>query len=358
MKNKDSQKEISKKIRVLIVDDSPTKREIIAKMIEMDENMEVVGSAKDGIEAVNKCRNLQPDVVTMDIRMPVMDGIEATKRIMMEVPTPIVIVSSTAKPQVKHTMDALSIGALDFVAIIPDYEKMQKDLLRKLRIASKIKVVRYIEYPKEKKLEERIKPLVLPVEKINFKLLAIGVSTGGPTALLEILSKLPADFPLSIIIVQHMMGGFTQGLAEWLDKSCKIMVKEAQDGDKLKPGLALITPGDFNLTINSQQIINLHPIPDDAIYKPSIDQMMKSASEVFGPQVIGIILTGMGRDGVEGIKAIKEKGGATIAQDENTSVVFGMPKAAIETKMIDKVVPLNKIPQEIMQILKEGVPKR
>lgn len=338
----------NKKIRVLVVDDSLTKRDILSNMINSAEDMEVVGIASDGKEACRMCEVLRPDVITMDIKMPEMDGIEATKRIMKNTPTPILIVSATDQIQVRFTMEALSYGAVDFLPISNDLDKMKEELLKKIRIASRIKVVRYIGIPEKEKF---VKEKFVFRKTSSKKVVAIGVSTGGPMALLTILSQFPENISAGIIIVQHMVEGFTKGLADWLDSQCKIKVKEAKDRDFIQEGVALICPGNSNLTVTATESVRLIPIPAEAVYKPSIDEMMCSAAKVYGENLIGVILTGMGRDGVEGMKAIKKAGGITIAQDESSCVVFGMPKVAIEEGCIDKILHIKNIAREIMNLI-------
>lgn len=334
-----------RRIGVLVVDDSPTKRGIICSMINSQRDMGVVGEAVSGEDALRKCRGVNPDVITMDIKMPGMDGLETTKRIMTERPTPILIVSSTAKVQVKFTLEAIKLGALDFVGVVSDLEKMKEDLLKKIRIASKVKVVRYIE-PRNSLRKVKVSKSKASL----YKIIAIGVSTGGPAALLSSLSKIPQDFPAAIVVVQHIVKGFSRGLAEWLDSQCSIKVKEAEDRDFLSPGLALIAPAESNLLVSSTQTVKLKSIPSDALYKPSIDEMMISCAQVYGSLAVGIILTGMGQDGVEGIKAIKKAGGLTLAQDKDSCIIFGMPKLAIESGYIDKVVALENLPLEVMSL--------
>lgn len=339
---------LKKKIRVLVVDDSPTKREMITAMINSSDDAEVIGYADNGKEAYRMCETLKPDVITMDIKMPEMDGIETTKKIMEKSPTPILIVSSTEKIQVRFTMEALAYGAVDFLPIINNLEKMREELLRKIRIASRIKVVRYIGIVKEEKL---LKEIIPKRSYLSKKVIAIGVSTGGPMALLTILSQFPKDIPAAIIIVQHMVEGFTKGLAEWLDNQCEIEVREATHRELVNCGVALICPGNSNLTISNTEIIHLNPISPNALYKPSIDETMFSSARIYGENLIGVILTGMGKDGVEGMKTIKKAGGITIAEDESSCVVFGMPKVAIESDCIDKIVSLKNIAKEIMVLL-------
>lgn len=334
------------KIRVLVVDDSPTKRNMLVKLINSHPEMIVIAQAFNGQEGVEKTKSVHPDVVIMDIKMPVMDGLSATKKIMQTNPIPILIVSSTGKTQVMGTLDALAVGAIDFIAVQDNIEKLKDDLYKKIKVASNTKVSRLTEVQKK---PHPISSGHLPEGK--YRIIVIGVSTGGPTALLDILKNFPSNFPLPIIIVQHMIAGFTEGLAEWLNNLCEITVKEAQDGDALCPGVAMIVPGGSNLIINSRELIELKNISPDAIYQPSIDETMISVAKVFGEKTIAVILTGMGKDGVEGVKEIKKSGGFTIAQDEASSIVWGMPKAAIESGCIDKVVNLQDISSEILKII-------
>lgn len=334
------------KIRILVVDDSPTKRNMLVKLINSHPDMIVIGQALNGQEGIEKAKQIHPDVIIMDIKMPIMDGLTATKKIMQTNPTPILIVSSTGKLQVIGTLDALSVGAIDFIAVQDNIEKLKEELYKKIKIASTTNVSRFVELQKKPQV---ISSSVLQDEK--YKIVAIGVSTGGPTALVDILKNFPSNFPLPIVIVQHMIAGFTEGLAEWLNNLCDITIKEAQNGDKLYPGIAFIAPGGSNLTINSREMIELKNLPLDAIYQPSVDEMLKSVANVFREKVIAVILTGMGKDGALGIKEVKKYGGFTIAQDEASSIVWGMPKMAIETGCIDKVVNLQDIASEILKAL-------
>lgn len=343
------------KIRVLIVDDSPTKRDIFAALVRDEKDMEVAGIATDGRQAVELAQKLRPDVITMDIEMPNMNGIEATKAIMSTVPTPIVIVSSLSKAQIIYTMEAMHLGAVDVVAVTEGFKKISEEFVRKVRLASKIKVVRYID-AKQSAVKTQLLPVSQPVPfktPARSRVIAIGVSTGGPTALFEILSQLPPDFPAPILIVQHMMGGFTEGLAEWLNSNCALTVREAKNGELIKPGDALVCPGDYNMRVTSQRTIELIPVPPDDLYKPSVDFMMKSVAESCKSDVVGVILTGMGKDGCEGMQLIKKNGGRTLAQDEASCIVYGMPKVAIEAGCIDRVSPIKKMADEINARLQE-----
>lgn len=343
------------KIRVLLVDDSPTKRDIFAALVRDESDMEIAGIAMDGKEGVEMAQKLRPDVITMDIEMPNMNGIEATKIIMSTVPTPIVIVSSLSKAQIIYTMEAMHLGAVDVVAVTEGFKKISEEFVRKVRLASKIKVVRYIE-SRQPGVKTQLLPVSEPSAAKPFsrsRIVVIGVSTGGPTALFEILSQLPEDFPAPVVIVQHMMGGFTEGLAEWLNSNCALSVREAKKGELLKPGSALICPGDYNLRVTSQRNVELNPVPPDALYKPSVDAMMKSVAETCRSDVVGVILTGMGKDGCEGMAAIKSNKGKTLAQDEASCIVYGMPKVAIETGCIDRISSIKKMAEAITAMLQE-----
>lgn len=344
---------IRKKIRVLIVDDSPTKRDIFAALLRDENDMDVVGIATDGAEAVSMAERLCPDVITMDIEMPVMNGIEATKAIMSKSPVPIVIVSSLSKAQIVYTMEAMHLGAVDVVAVSQGFKNISEEFLRKVRLASKIKVVRYIESRYPKVAAPLLSAVTTRKPHARPRIVAIGVSTGGPTALFEILSQLPADFPVPVVIVQHMMGGFTEGLAEWLNTHCLVTVKEAKKDEFLKAGTAYICPGDYNVKVTIQGTAELIPMPPDALYKPSVDVMMLSVAKSYGSSALGVVLTGMGKDGCEGMQAIKKGNGQTIAQDENSSIVFGMPKVAIESGCIDRVCSLKTIASELISLLQE-----
>ena len=335
-----------KKIRVLIVDDSALMREALKSIIEQNSEIEVVGLAKNGKEGVEKALLLIPDVSTMDMKMPMMSGLEATEAIMEELPIPIIVVSSM---DITVIVKALSIGAMDFVAVTSDIETIAADLITKIKIASRVKPLRRM----------KIKPcgIKTPKELSNkgtLKAVAIGISTGGPQALQQILSKLPLDFPAGILVVQHMSKGFIGGLAEWLNTTSCLHVNVANAGDFLKRGTILLAPDDLHTRIGDDGRIILSENTSKAIiHVPSIDVMMKSVADYYQDNAIGVIMTGMGQDGVEGIRAIKRAGGRTIAQDERTSVIFGMNKVAIDTGFVDRVVPLEGMAQELTNIILE-----
>lgn len=336
---------MSEKIRVLIVDDSPLVREAIRSILSSDPGIEVVGLARDGREGVEKTLSLRPDVITMDLKMPLMNGSEAIQEIMENLPTPIIAVSSL---DVKTIVSALSIGAMDFVAITDNIEEMSKDLIDKVRIASRVKPMRHI----------RIKKIpVIGIKKVPkreaSKVVVIGVSTGGPQALQVLLSHLPHDLGAGVLVVQHIARGFVRGLAEWLAGNSHLDIRVAQAGDILKNSSAFFAPDERNMTIDEDgRILLSEDIAKRYIYVPSIDATMKSAAEAFGERSMGVIMTGMARDGVDGICAIKKAGGITLAQDRDSSAIFGMNKIAIDSGCVDKVVALDSMADAIVDMVK------
>lgn len=329
-------------IRVLIVDDSPLVQGMLKNILESDSDIEIIGIAKDGKEAVEKARLLKPNVITMDIRMPVMSGHDAIRKIMEEAPIPIIVVSCTDAAVIK---EALDIGAMDFVVIPSEIGQISKELIEKVKVASKVNPLKRLKTEKTLILRPALK-------KHPFKVIAIGVSTGGPQALGAVISRLPADFPAGILIVQHMTKGFIDGLAEWLRFSSSLDIRVAKAGETLKSGMVLFAPDDLNVKIDAEgKIILSENSVKNMFHTPSIDVMMESVAFAYGQDAIGVIMTGMGQDGVKGMLAIKESGGKTIAQDESTSAIFGMNKIAIETGCIDKVAPVDKISEEIIKML-------
>ncbi len=334
-----------KPLTVLIVDDSAFRRNVLEAMLRSDPNIKVVGKAKDGVEAVAMARTLRPSVITMDFMMPRLDGPGAIKSIMAKTPTPIIVVSVTIRDQKKFAFKCLKLGALDFVPVRYDTERMAEDLIEKVKMASKVKVVRHIR-------AEMHAPVKLSRNKKTLtKVVAIAVSTGGPQALEELLPRLPAEFPAGIVIVQHIATGFSKELAEWLDEKSDLKVKEAALGDRITPGLVLIAPGGRHLSIEPDGLIRLATEPRGLANVPSADVTLESAAGVYGRAAMGIIMTGMGRDGAQGMAKIRKAGGRTIAQNEESSVVYGMNKTAIENGSIDRIVPLKDIPNCMMNML-------
>jgi two-component system chemotaxis response regulator CheB len=338
------------RIRVLVVDDSALMRRLICDILESAPGMVVAGTARNGAEALQKVRELNPDVVTLDIEMPVRDGLSALQDIMNERPVPVVMLSAMNKRQADITMKALEMGAVDFFpktsgTISLDLEKVSGDLLGKLRTAAGIRRL------------ARQHPRPVPVDWPRFVprngrgLVVIGASTGGPGALTEVLGGLPRDIPAAILIVQHMPEGFTQSFAERLNWITSLEVREARHGDELHAGVALVAPGDRHMTIENGRIALSDGPPVNNV-RPSVDVLMKSAAE-FCSGCIGVLLTGMGADGAEGLREIKRFDGRTLVQDEATCVVFGMPRAAIDLGAADRVVPLGDMARNILTALEE-----
>ncbi len=354
---------MSNKIKVLMVDDSAVVRLILRKLLESSNEIEVIGHAKNGKEALELIPKLKPDVITLDIEMPVMDGLTTLKEIMkMPNPVPVIMVSSLTKDGAEVTLEALNNGAVDFVTkpsktISSELEKIKFDLIEKIKAASVTKLSKpsrlTVSKPKVEKKPIIQAPVTLP-EKTKFKAVLIGISTGGPPALQVILPKFPKNFPIPIVVAQHMPPGFTKPMADRLNKLCPLEVDEAKDGDILKKGKIFIGKAGCHIKIKKRGSIyylNITDEPKDALYHPQVDIMFETAAEVFGGDVIAVIMTGMGSDGTEGLKKLKAKNAYVIGQDKETSVIYGMPRSAFEAGVVDIVVPLEKIPEKIIQKL-------
>lgn len=343
-------------VKVLVVDDSPFMRRAIAGMLHSDPGIKVVGEAANGEEAVQKVRTLMPDIVTMDIEMPRMNGLDALRIIMKEHPLPVLMVSSLTEEGARDTVKALEYGAADYIpkslsGNIVNIVNMKSDLIEKVKLLGRSKgKIKGIGGRTPGVVENHIVSTLPP----QISIVVIGASTGGPKALQEVIPRLPKNFPAGILIIQHMLPLFTLSFAERMRELCQIEVREAKDGDVIKPCLALVAPGGSHIRIRRWQegeaYVKLSKEPH-MLHMPSIDIAMESVAHAFAGRTLGVIMTGMGQDGCEGIKAIKSMKGKAIAQDEETSVIFGMPKAAIESGLIDKVVPLGKIAEEIINIL-------
>ncbi len=329
------------KIRVLVVDDSALVRQSLKAILNSDPEIEVIGEARNGKEGYEKTLLLKPNVITMDLTMPVMDGAEAIAAILEECPTPIVVVSSM---DTKVIVKALALGAMDFVAVTGEIGEISADLIEKVRIASRVRPIR--------RMRLSHAPRKIPIKKeIASKVVAIGVSTGGPQALQILFSKMPADFPAGILVVQHIAPGFIQGLADWLGQTTSLHYQVAKTGDVPKPGLVLFAPDGVHMTIDDQERIVLkEDVTKKMLHVPSIDVMMQSVAEVYQESAVGVIMTGMGRDGVEGISAIKSSGGHTIAQDEKSSAIYGMNKLAVDQGLISRVLALEHIADELIRV--------
>jgi len=348
-----------KPVKILVVDDSAFMRKAISLMLESDPGIKVIGTAKDGEESIAKVIELKPDLVTMDIEMPRMDGLTALKRIMEVAPLPVLMVSSLTAEGAKATLDALELGAVDFIpkqlSYVPlDIAKIKDDLLKKIKAIAGAALPRRL----GRGVANSKPPLMTssrPELRRKAHIVAIGTSTGGPPTLQAIIPKLPEDFPVGVLIVQHMPPGFTKSLAERLNGLSRITVKEAEEGDEIARGLTLIAPGDKHLTVRREGTkiwAHLSDFPQGLSFKPSVDVMASSVADVYGAASLGVILTGMGSDGLEGLGKIKEKGGMVIAQDEETSIIYGMPKAVVEAGIADRVTPLGSIASQIVKMVR------
>lgn len=337
-------------INVLVVDDSSLMRKMVSEMLNSASNIRVVGTARDGLDAIEKTEKLRPDVVTMDVEMPRMDGLTALCCIMAKTPVPVVMLTAMDKIEADLAVKSFEYGAVDFVSkpsktISLDIEEVKNELISKVRAASTVNTEKMVFKAAERRFIEKL--LIPP--KSDKKVLVIGASTGGPNALSEIIPKLHRTFPLAVLIVQHLPIGFTKSFSERLSWQGSIALKEAEDGDAIKPGQAFVAPSGYHIVVkNGRMGLNKRPKGDGM---RSIDAAMKSAADAYEDKVIGVLLSGMGKDGAEGMRAIKERGGSTIAQDELTSVIFGMPKAAIEMGVVDKVASLPDIVDEIIGML-------
>ena len=349
---------MSSPVKVLVVDDSAFMRKAITGMLNSDPDIKVVGEAVDGEDAVLKVKSLIPDVVTMDIEMPKLNGLDALRLIMKDKPVPVIMVSSLTEEGARETMKALEIGAVDYVSKhlsgnIVNISNIKSDICSKVKLVGRSKF-------KLKRLTDAGPAAVLTPDfslrhGVNrVKLVIIGSSTGGPKSLQDVLPKLPKDFPAGVIVVQHMLPLFTASFAERMRELCHLEVREARDGDIIKPGLVLIAKGGSQLLVERAKTGEVHVTLTDepkTIHMPSVDVAMESAAHVYAGHALGVIMTGMGQDGCQGLKMIKKMNGKAIAQDEETSVIFGMPKAAIDSGIVDKIVPLGKIAAEIINML-------
>ncbi len=346
---------MSHEIRVVVVDDSPTIRRYLTTLIDEAEDMRVVGKAYDGTDALAQVQALQPDVISMDIKMPGIDGLEATRQIMTRYPTPVVVVSGLLQQDVQLSLQALEAGALAVIAKpphrnSPSFAAKHRELLTTLRAMSAVKVVSRRMYS-TLSLADTQPALAV---KVAPEIIAIASSTGGPSALTRLLRELPANFPVPIVIAQHMPDEFMDGLARWLDGATALRVRLARDGLPLIAGSVVLALGSSHLRVERQHgqlIARLTPDDGRSRYHPCADIMMESIAETCGADAIGVVLTGMGDDGTAGLSAMKQAGAVTIAQDEASSIVFGMPRAAIEREAVTHIEPLLNIPLKIQKLL-------
>lgn len=353
---------MNNKIRVLLADDSALARGLLRSYLEEDGGFELVGEAADGMEAVMMAQDLRPDLITMDLEMPRMGGLEAIREIMASCATPILVVSNVA--DARNAYDAVALGALDVVRKPTTDTSDRAEFVSKARLVSGVKVITHVRAQRvplqlHLTLSQEVEPDVLrPVSDPvccgrPSKLVVIASSTGGPQALAKILSELPADFPAPILIAQHIALGFAVGMAEWLASLCVLPVQMGHEGMPLCAGVVTIAPSEFHMSIDPDFRLRLKPHQDGDIYRPSCDVLMASAAQVLGERCIGIVLTGMGRDGLRGIQAIRDAGGRTLAQDEASSVIYGMNALAIDSGAVQQVLSLERMAAMINKLARE-----
>ncbi len=374
-------------VKVLVVDDSGFFRRRVSEILSADPNIQVVGTATNGKEAIDQALALKPDVITMDYEMPMMDGITAVRHIMQRCPTPVLMFSSLTHEGARVTLDALDAGAVDFLPknfedISRNPEKVKQLLCEKVHSISRSNR-RFSAYrapapvaaptPTPTPTPAPVnsfagssptpRPAAAPVpsraaasapsspapKRKAYKLVAIGTSTGGPVALQRVLSQLPANFPAPIVLVQHMPAAFTKAFAERLDKLCRISVKEAEDGDILRPGLALLAPGGKQMMIDGRGAVKILPVDERLNYKPCVDITFGSAAKSYGDKVLAVVLTGMGADGREGARLLKQSGSAIWAQDEASCVIYGMPMAIVKANLADAIYDLDEIGKHLAE---------
>ena len=338
-------------IRVLVVDDSAFVRQALSRMLGAAPDVEVVATAVDGEDGVEKVLDLRPDVVTLDVKMPRMGGLEALRRIMAECPTPVLLLSSHTSEGAEVTLRGLELGAMDFV----DKSSVQghmnllglaDELLAKVRALASV--------PRERLAGAGgpLRPAAAPARPDRqADVIVIGTSTGGPSALQAIIPRLPRALASTILVVQHMPAGFTRSLADRLDQRSALPVREAQDGEALQQGVVLVAPGGLHMKLRKRGTQTrgwLDAEPRSSLHRPSADVLMSSVAKAYGARSMGIVLTGMGADGVEGLRAIREAGGRTLAESQETCVIYGMPKAAVEAGVVDRTAPLPRVADEIL----------
>ncbi|MHC8340339.1 protein-glutamate methylesterase/protein-glutamine glutaminase [Pseudomonas sp. HLT2-19-2] len=369
-------------VKVLVVDDSGFFRRRVSEILSADPNIQVVGTATNGKEAIDQALALKPDVITMDYEMPMMDGITAVRHIMQRCPTPVLMFSSLTHEGARVTLDALDAGAVDFLPknfedISRNPEKVKQLLCEKIlsisrsnRRASTYSAPAPVAAPAPTPARSSVssygssapaRPAPAPIparthasassspKRKAYKLVAIGTSTGGPVALQRVLTQLPANFPAPIVLIQHMPAAFTKAFAERLDKLCRISVKEAEDGDILRPGLALLAPGGKQMMIDGRGAVKILPGDERLNYKPCVDITFGSAAKTYGDKVLAVVLTGMGADGREGARLLKQGGSSIWAQDEASCVIYGMPMAIVKAELADAVYGLDDIGKHLVE---------
>ncbi len=352
---------VSRPIKVLIVDDSSVSRDLLAFIIDSDPDLKVIGFAHNGEEAIQFLKHQTPDVITMDIVMPKMDGFETTRKLMQLHPIPIIIISNSYKKEdTQKSFMAIEAGAL---AILekprgpndPCYPETAKAIIDSIKLMAEVRVITRRPYfkPQEQAKAVDIKPSQEVMLLSGIEVVAIGASLGGPQALEVVLSKLPPDFPVPIYIVQHIASGFIHGLANWLNAACTLQVKVAKEGEIGQPGYVYLAPDKVHMEVRKGNQVVLIDEPPEGGLRPAVARLFRSIAESFGPHSIGILLTGMGKDGADDLLTMKQRGAYTIAQNEETCVIFGMPGEAIKLGAAQRIAPLEEIPQLLCKIMKK-----
>jgi two-component system, chemotaxis family, protein-glutamate methylesterase/glutaminase len=365
-------------VKVLVVDDSGFFRRRVSEILATDPNIKVVGTATNGREAIDQALALKPDVITMDYEMPMMDGITAVRNIMQRCPTPVLMFSSLTHEGARVTLDALDAGAVDFLPknfedISRNPEKVKQLLCEKVHTIARTNRRSIVAPPPPAAPGPGANSLTKPAparsaaprtaapaasapgpasvapKRKAYKLVAIGTSTGGPVALQRVLTQLPANFPAPLVLIQHMPAAFTKAFAERLDKLCQISVKEAADGDVLRPGLALLAPGGKQMMVDGRGVIRILPGDERLNYKPCVDITFGSVAKSYHDKVLAVVLTGMGADGREGARLLKQSGSQIWAQDEASCVIYGMPMAVVKANLADAVYPLEDIGRHLAE---------
>ena len=339
-------------IRVLLAEDSRTVAALLKGILESDPEIEVVGTAGNGREAIAMTLELDPDLVAMDIHMPVMDGLEATKEIMVQAPRPIIVVtSSVSSADVNRSFDAVGAGALLLLdkpvdPSAPRFEQQRRELVRMVKALADVKVVR--------RWARSARKLDLPPANGRMRAVGIAASTGGPSAVQRVLGALPPEIPAPILVVQHIAPGFGPGVGEWLGRTCLFRVKVAEDGEPLAARTVYVAPDDRHLGVSPGGAVRLCDSESIGGHRPSATHLFKEIANVYGSRAVGVVLTGMGRDGVEGLRLLRERGGRVVAQDRETSAVFGMAGAAVEEGLVHDLLPLDRIAHRVDELWRYG----
>ncbi len=354
-------------IKILVVDDSAFMRKSLTIILESDPSIKVIATGRDGEEGVKLAKQLKPDIITMDIEMPKMDGLTALKKIMAECPTPVLMVSSLTTEGAESTIKALELGAVDFIAkemsfVSVNIVKIKEEIIKKIKAIvhqNKLRIrltkLQNLSGNSKTNFKSRTNVYKNDIPKLNYRALAMGISTGGPFALQKIMPLLSPKLNVPVFLVQHMPPKFTKSLAERLNSLSQIEIKEAENNELVRNNVVYLAPGGQHMKLISQGMSNIKisitSEPTDSLNKPSVDVMMNSVLEVYGKNTLGVIMTGMGRDGAEAIAALKKLGGYAIAQDEESCVVYGMPRAIVDAGNADAILPLEKIPEIINKVL-------